>query len=283
MADRPHGYARYKLNGCRCDTCREAVRRYRRQSVYNRANGVATLVDAGPARHHVAQLRRGGMGLRQVAAAAQIERKVLHALMNGRPDRGSGPSKRIQAETATAILAVPLPTAETLRRKTLVPALGAQRRLQALVANGWSQVKLAELLGLARSNFGRLMREEKVTAEKAAQVHALYRELQDVAPEPATYRERTAITWSREYAAERGWFPPIAWEDDTIDDPAAHPNMTGYDESTVQALLDGQVVAFETVDIAEAARRGRPVRALAEQLGLSYNTLYARIRAKAAA
>lgn len=283
MADRPHGYARYRLNGCRCGVCKGAVRTYNRKQVIDRANGRPATVDAEPARQHVLALRAEGMGLRQIAAAAGLNRKVLNTLLNGRSDRGDPPSARLRFKSAEAILAVRAPTVETLRDKTLVPAFGLHRRIQALVACGWSQAKLAERLGVTRSNFGTFMKQDDATAATARRVHALYRELQDLTPSEDTHRDRIAASRARRYAAEHDWFPPIAWDDDTIDDPAAHPNMTGYDEATVRDLMAGLHAEAGLVDIEEAVRRGRPVRVLAGQVGINYNTLYGRLRAKAAA
>lgn len=284
MSDRPHGYARYRLDGCRCDVCKEARRAYDRQQVYNRANGVEVLVDAEPARQHVRALRAAGMGLRQIAAAANLNRKILNSLMNGRADRGTKPTGRIRPETAGAILAVPMPTVDTLAGKTLVSAIGVQRRLQALVAVGWSQNKLAELLGMTRSNFGTFMNEKQITAANARRALTLYARLENTAPPEDEHRDKIAASRARRHAARRGWFPAIAWDDDTIDDPAAHPNMTGYDEAKVQALLAGQETEYDDAELVEVVRRlpDLTLTAIAARIGLTYNALYYRVRTKVA-
>lgn len=71
MAERPHGYARYKLDGCRCYTCGWARAQYEE----NRQRAIAygtwqPHVPAAPVREHIVQLQQCGMGLRAIAAAA---------------------------------------------------------------------------------------------------------------------------------------------------------------------------------------------------------------------
>jgi hypothetical protein len=52
----------------------------------------------------------------------------------------------------------------------------------------------------------------------------------------------------RRLAARRGWAPPLAWDDDTIDDPAATPATgarerawsTRHDETVVERILAGE-------------------------------------------
>ena len=63
MAERPHGYARYKLDGCRCYTCGYARSEY--EAMRTRAILYGTwepLIDAQPVRDHIKMLSEAGIG-----------------------------------------------------------------------------------------------------------------------------------------------------------------------------------------------------------------------------
>jgi len=99
---------------------------------------------------------------------------------------------------------------------------GTVRRIQALVARGWSQARIAGMLGMGAANLGDLLyRREAVTAARARAVRSLYARLWDQPPPESSHREKIAASRARRYAAERRWPPPMAWDD--IDNPRARP------------------------------------------------------------
>jgi len=103
-------------------------------------------------------------------------------------------------------------------------AAGTRRRLQALMRAGWSLGLLSARLGCSRQLLNkRLHLRSHVTVATARAVAALYDELWDQAPPERDRFEKRAATMARRYAVERGFVPPLAWDDDTIDDPAAGP------------------------------------------------------------
>ena len=114
-------------------------------------------------------------------------------------------------------------TSADLAPAALVDATAARRRLQALVALGWSQAKLAARLGMTPSNFGAMLDRGQVLAATDRAVAALYRELWDRAPDESTHRAKISASRARNYARGRGWPPPMAWDDEAIADPAAVP------------------------------------------------------------
>jgi len=227
---RPHGTrARYVLGpgpgtapGCRCDACaaanRAAERRRGRQILYGRWE---PYVDAGPARDHVRALAAAGIGWKRAAQLARVSTGSVSKLLYGGP-AGRPPSRRIRPQTAAAILAV-RPSAQAAAPGALVDSAGTHRRVQALVTNGWSQARLAGQLAVTGSNFGTMMRRGQVTAATARAVRELYDRLWDKPPPENSQRERIAATRARNYAAQRGWVPPLGWDDDIIDDPAGKP------------------------------------------------------------
>jgi len=154
-------------------------------------------VDAGPARDHLAALSRAGIGWKRAAALSGISAGAVSRLLFGNASRQ--PSRRIRPETAAAILAVPLAPA-SLAAGALVPAAGTRRRLQALVATGWAQSRLAGRLGMSASNFGAAMGRERVTAATARAVERLYDELWDKPPPEAGQHWRISASRARSYA-----------------------------------------------------------------------------------
>lgn len=223
---RPHGRAKYVVEKCRCEICRKDARAYENNRRRQRAYGRAAYVDAEPARQHVRELQAAGLGWKRVAALAGLDHSVVWKLLYGDRKRFDGPSKRVRPATEQKILAVQA-TLDTLGDMALVDATGARRRLQALVAMGWSQTKLADRLGVLRSNFTGTMRRDKLHVATVRAVRKLYDELWDVPPPEDTHRHKIAASRARRYATEHGFVPPLAWDDDTIDDPAAVPDDGG--------------------------------------------------------
>ncbi|WP_424891849.1 hypothetical protein [Streptomyces sp. XH2] len=226
MSDRPHGYPRYKLDGCRCYTCGWAVAQYNdaREHAIRRGQW-QPYVDAEPVRQHIRNLQECGLGLRNIAAAAGVDRKRLQAVLNGRPDRGTPPQVQVRPALAAAVLAVE-PTLDNFGAATLINAVGTTRRLQALVAAGWPQHRLAVRLRMTDTSFGATIHRDRVIARTARAVLCLYGELWRTDPRQLGV-DNQAYSRARNHAAARRWAPVSAWDDDTIDDPAAFPEWTG--------------------------------------------------------
>lgn len=226
MTTRPHGYARYRLDGCRCYVCGWAVAQYNDAREYAMRRGAwQPWTDATPVRCHIRRLQSCGMGLRAIAAAASVDRKRLQHITSGRPERGMGPQEKVRPALAAAVLAVE-PTLDNLAPSTLISPVGTRRRVQALVAAGWPQHHLAAHIGMSPGNFGTMLGREHVLVRRALAVRAMYDALWKADP---AERGATAagITRARGHAAANGWAPVGAWDDDTIDDPAAYPDWTG--------------------------------------------------------
>lgn len=205
-----HGtYACYVADECRCPPCSAANRDYERdrtrQQAYGRWNG---LVDADPARQHLLALMAAGMGLKRIVAVSDLSQGMLWKLIYGkkRPDGSRTPSRRIRPATEARILAVGLDLADG----AVIDNGPSTRRVQALVAAGWSMSKLAHRLGIEPGNFHALAHgTRRVTVETAKAVHQLYVDLVGVAPPENGHRDRIAASRARRYAAEHGWAPPL--------------------------------------------------------------------------
>lgn len=251
---RPGGDTR---NGCRCERCakanRDAESERRRLTAYGRWQ---PYIDAGPAREHLRALSASGIGWKQAARLSGVSTGAVSKILYGGPG-GRPPSRRVRPATAAAILSV-VPSPAKLADSSRVDATGTRRRVQALVAAGWSQSKISARLGMDRANFGAVMRQDQVTASTARAVAALYGELWDKGPPEQGHRDKIAASRARRYSAERGWPPPAAWDDD-IDDPMAVP---APDWDAPPALLNRLEIAAEGrhllgfgASLEEAARR----------------------------
>lgn len=228
--DHKHGASStcYILHKCRCRPCGYATsERARRRAIAHEAGTFDSgLVDAGPVREHVQLLLSSGLGWKRVAALAGVGNTAVSQLIYGRKGTVGDPRKgevlkRVSRRTADAILAVQ-PSLELLADATLVPARPYARRLQALVAIGWSQSKLARALGMTPSNF-RILREYErdqarrrrrgtfIQAGTARAIVALYERLAFRVPAQPTKAERIAYLRSVSYARQRGWPVPMDW------------------------------------------------------------------------
>jgi hypothetical protein len=222
-------------------------------------------VDAEPARQHVQALRAAGLGRRRIAQLAGVPASAVAGLLYGQP--GRPPARRLRPGTAARLLAVqPGPTARAAG--TPVDAAGTQRRLQALVALGHPQATLARRLGMTRSNFGAMMRRPQVTAATARAATRLYGQLWDTPPPVGTPRARAIAAQARAHAAARGWPPPLAWDDDTIDNPAAGP-ASGWQRTSARRPAAG--LAADAGELITG--QGYTRRQAAERLGVTPGAL----------
>jgi hypothetical protein len=71
-----------------------------------------------------------------------------------------------------------------------------------------------------------MLRGERTLVRVARAVRALYDELWRADPREHGV-DNQAYSRTRNHAAAHGWAPVGAWDDDTIDDPAAFPDWTG--------------------------------------------------------
>lgn len=99
-----------------------------------------------------------------------------------------------------------------------VSTIGSSRRLQALAAIGWTLDELVPHCGLTRDTLRRIRSraQTQMYRSTAARIRELYEELSGTVGPSQIARDR---------ARAAGWAPPLAWDDDTIDDPDAVPHI----------------------------------------------------------
>jgi hypothetical protein len=124
----------------------------------------------------------------------------------------------------------------------MVPSVGTHRRLEALMAIGWSLPRLEQEAGLNRWTLSDIRKAKKVRLETAELVKGLYDRFSMTPPVARILGEKQSIERIKTIAQRNGWAPPMAWDDDLIDLPAAKPSLPEfwtYDErcSLVRDLL----------------------------------------------
>lgn len=158
-----------------------------------------------------------------------------------------------------------------------MPAIGTQRRAQALVALGYTFGDIARELGVSHDR-GRALCVRQlayIRTTTAIAVADLYERL-CMTPAPDGWH----ASYARTVATRHGWAPPLAW--DNIDDPNEQPSglttspirfqPTEPDMCLVDRILDGSWrEPCSPVDKAEVVRRwvaaGRPVADLERRTG----------------
>lgn len=138
--------------------------------------------------------------------------------------------------------------------RVMIDGTGVRRRLHALARLGWSFPEMAKRFGVVYSVVHGWAKSDHVYPATYERVCALYDELWDK-PGPSN--------WVKAYAERQGWAPPLAWDDDSIDDPKARPTLGAranqlrkpIDEIAVTRAMHGDRVRLTAEERAEAARR----------------------------
>lgn len=259
-----HGtLCRYVIHKCRCEPCRGASRTYALR--VHRLKGYGQwqpFVDAQPVRDHLAMLGEYGLGWMRAAAIAGVPTGNISKILYGSRHPYRAPSRRVRPATAARILALQ-PSLDLLADNARTPATGTARRVQALMARGFTQTYLAQRTDSHHSNLRKILDGTHVTARRARQIIALYDELWDKDP-TACGITPGAARYARNLAAARGWAPPAAWDDDTINDPTAQPDL-GEPVSRQDALAEDAAFIARTT--------GVDLDRIAERLGVSRNYL----------
>ncbi|MEU4967830.1 hypothetical protein [Streptomyces smyrnaeus] len=208
----PHGERARYLRGCRCTPCRTAQARYCKQYDLNRHRNGPRRVDAAPATRHVQALLAANCTITGIVNGTRASNRTITAL-------AAGTTTTLLPETARSILAFnPEPNHPAYGH--WVDATGTVRRLRALAAIGHPLSSLAQHLPASPAGIVHIAAGMRTNASKpiADAVADLYTRL-------ATQPGPSTITRRRAHKA--GWPGPDCWDDDTIDDPATHPEWTG--------------------------------------------------------
>lgn len=220
----------------------------------------STYIDAQPVRDHIHALRSAGIGNKRISELTGVSHNTIQVILTGRPERGTGPTKQVWRRTAEKLFALTVPDIPHSRVAggAKVPSVGTRRRLQALVAIGYSRSELCRRLGVQVSNGHRLFLDSHlvVNASTARAVAGLFDELQ---------MKPGSCTRAVNDARRKGWPPPMAWDEDRIDDPAATPDCQPAEKlSIVDRYSELRDLGFSEREILR--RLGMRAGALSRQL-----------------
>lgn len=185
--------------------------RWQKQWRIERARGQRRTTGPERAQAHVQGLVADlGVSIRAIADASGTAPGVISELNRGVcAGLRTSTEKRILAVQARNIFTRPNPRGS-------VPNVGARRRLQALMVMGWRHQDLAPLLGFRTTNLNH-QAGDWITKQKHDAVRDLYDRIWNV--------QGPAGAQSLARVAKAGYAPPLAWDDDTIDDPNAVPDL----------------------------------------------------------
>lgn len=222
----------------------------RRRYQQKRAGTWAPFTSTGPVREHLDQLYSAGMTQEQISRVAGVSVTAMYRAAR-RP--------RMSTAAAQALLAVqPIPdTAVSEDRQAEL----ARQALQALVADGWTLLQLADATGLNARTIGRTVHGHTTplpaTAAVISDVHdVLSRE------DPG---DAAAAAHSRLRAARAGWPPstPLP-DDDDVDSVAVH------------RAVDGELVSLRSAErqvVLHLLAGKHPDHEIGHQIGVSSRTV----------
>ena len=183
----------------------------------DRAHGRRRYVPATDTRAKLQELVDAHVPVRAIARASGLSHTAVTQIIDGRHEQ-------VQRQTATRIATL-TPNDVYDQACGNVPNVGAVRRVQALMALGWRKADL-EAEGVPS---GQLVTRSRdlINVQGWRQVRDVYDRL-SMTPGPSqTTRDR---------AAARGYFPPLAWDDETIDDPRATPERGDPGEASLDSV-----------------------------------------------
>lgn len=192
-------------------------------------------VDAEPVRAHVRAIQETGLSTKLLEGVLDLPRCAFKNLMwgsNGRP-----PATKVRKETAAIVLAF-WPSLDDFADCSRIDPTGSRRRMQAMATLGWTNSYVAERIGLRPTNLRRGLCQERLTAWLARGIRDVYNEVWMRPPMESEVSAWVALRAVRA-AQQKGWDGPLAWDDETIDDPRAVPQT----DAAAPAATEGGNVA----------------------------------------
>lgn len=234
-------------------------------------------VDAEPVREHLRRINAAGMSYAGICERLGLpQSNSIQHLMWGRGQYG--PGQKVKRETAELILAY-WPSPEDFPDSALIDATGTRRRVEALAVRGWARHLIATRMGLDVKYFRKVVGRQKVTARVARGVCEAYNAWWNQDPLEHGV-PLSSVSRVKADAERNGFHGPLAWDDDTIDNPHALP----VTDAVAPVVTEGENVAArwlmgESVILGAADRRevlahlfewtNDTTAEIAEQLGMT--------------
>lgn len=190
----------------------------------DRAQGRRRYVPATDTRAKLQELIDGHVPIRAIARVSGLSGTAVAHILDGRHEQ-------VQRKTATRIASLTLDDVYD-QASGNVPNVGAVRRIQALMALGWRKADLAAE-GIPS---GQLVTRSRdlISVEAWRKVRDVYDRL-SMTPGPSQA--------ARDRATARGYPPPLAWDDETIDEPRATPQHGECEEASIDSVAVDRAVA----------------------------------------
>ena len=280
--DHKHGQTTtcYQEHKCRCDECRTLRAAKERDRVHRAKKGkLQVYVNAITTVPRIMQLQREGWTYTDIEAVSGVSVPTIQRIM-------CGVTKRVTQETADAILG----TQPHMRRKApaprMVDATGTIRRIRALVAVGWTFRAISARAGHSKGWAVTITYSTTVQHTTADLIARLYDEMWCMKPPMGTAQERESAGRARKLAERKGWGSPLAWDDDTIDDPDAEPAVPSPEDlwaTAVESAIAGErpeLTSEQRLEVVTVLNERRwSASQIAEHIGCSTKTID-RIRKK---
>jgi lambda repressor-like predicted transcriptional regulator len=258
---------------CKCPDCLVDRRRREKLARHGRLHRVPSDAAWDRLDHLVAM----GWSTRAIASATGISRHTLQSAIAMR--RRGGRKQRWGAHHAALIVNAGTPAQGS------VDATGSRRRIQALSRMGHTLATIAAEAGVSQTGLS-YIRSGATTSIRVDTANAIRAAYGRMSMTPGTSDQ------PRRHAEAMRWPPPLAWDDDTIDDPAARPRgLPGTrqhrvsDEVAIQQAIAGRRVNLTIPERLEVVRRlteaGVGAERIAELVGTSERNVV-RDRARAA-
>ncbi len=174
--------------------------------------GYEFYVPAKPVRDHVKQLKKFGIGERQLALLANVSYVTIRTLMNGHSSNPGVMTTRITQGAARRLLQIEAKW-ENLADGAMVDAKPSQRRIQAMCVVGYSLRWQADAIETKFANYQRILKNKKVTRETADKITNLYKRYAFTPNTANDTHGKKAISITKNYARRQGWHGAAAYDD----------------------------------------------------------------------
>lgn len=248
MTARPtiHGKKSSYDAGCRCQDCWQANRIAAKTYKLRRHRmGGSTTVDAAPTAAILNELL-ARMSATALASALDTTHTWVRSVAQGKTRR-INPTKAKKVADLYASDYLP-PASNDDGRTTHMTPLGARRRVQALIAMGWTLHHIRDDAGVTLTLLKDLLAERwpVIEARTHHKIADSYARLSMRLPEGDTPHQRGAITRARKRGSDNGWPPPLAWDD--IDDPNEQPKGIARNKKSTAGRPEVMTARIENFD-----------------------------------
>jgi len=228
--------------------------RYQKHRRIEREQGIERMACAAAALAHLDALNQQGYSLSSIGRQIGVDGSHLYAIRKGAYGRITRAlSEKILAVTPESVI-------EAENPKDWLPIVGTKRRIQALMAIGYPMDYIDQQSGVDTRSV--VYRNGRVARSTHDAVKRVYEELWATPGPSAETRNR---------ALRSGYLPPMAWDDETIEDANHRPGTPEFSDkrATKRELF--------IRDVEHLASFGIRIDSVAHQLGMKPDALEKRL------